>query len=207
MHCLVIGNGESRRGINLNNFKENFTIIGCNAVHRELAVDHLICCDRRMVEESVKSNNTVNTKIYVRQEWHRYFRKIQKDKRINLVPDIPYSILNKQDEPINWGSGPYAVLLAAALGAKHISLVGFDLYGVNNKLNNLYKGTSNYSDKNSKPIDPSYWIHQIAKVFTTFPKTEFYVYNKPNWNFPKRWDKPNVHFETFRLIKNLTFSK
>ena len=50
---LVVGNGESRRDIALSNL--NFeTIIGCNAVFRWDYVDHLVCCDKRMVEEANK---------------------------------------------------------------------------------------------------------------------------------------------------------
>ena len=136
MHCLVIGNGESRKGINLNKFK-NFETVGCNALHRDIAVDHLVCCDRRMVEESITSNNTINTKIYVRDEWYRYFRKIRKDKRIQCLPSIPYQSDRKQDKPINWGSGPYAILVAANLQPKKITLLGFDLYGLEGNANNI----------------------------------------------------------------------
>ena len=48
---LVIGNGESRENIDLN--KINTTKVGCNAIMRDFFVDHLICVDRRMVEESI----------------------------------------------------------------------------------------------------------------------------------------------------------
>ena len=45
------------------------------------------------------------------------------------------------DEPFHWGSGPYAVLLATFL-SKYIKLIGFDLYGIDGKLNNVYENTS-----------------------------------------------------------------
>ena len=207
MHCLVVGNGESRRGVDISKFTDRFTIVGCNALHRDTSVDHLICCDRRMVEEAVISKHTINTKIYVREEWHKYFRKIKKDKRIHLLPEIPYEQINKQDKAINWGSGPYALLTAASLNPTTITMVGFDLYGIDNKVNNLYKDTNNYATRDTKSIDHSYWEHQIAKVFSCFPHINFYVYNRPDWKQPKRWSKPNVYFESFSLIKNLTFTK
>jgi len=206
MHCLVVGNGESRQGINLSKFSNKFTLVGCNAIHRDVEVEHLVCCDRRMVEEAVVSDNTKNTKIYVRPEWHKYFRKIKKDKRIYLVPEVPYEQTKKQDKPLNWGSGTYALLLAATLKPETITMLGFDLYSKDNFINNLYKGTSNYNDHKSKPVDHSYWEYQIYQVFKNFPNIQFKVYNKPNWKIPMTWKLKNVNFETFGLIKNLTLA-
>ena len=75
--AVVIGNGESRRSINLETYKSKYTMIGCNALHRDISVDHLICCDRRMAEEATNNINNQNTKIYVRPSWFHYFRKIK----------------------------------------------------------------------------------------------------------------------------------
>jgi len=202
MPVLVVGNGQSRQQINLD---RSNVIVGCNALIRDIAVDHLVCCDRRMVEEAIEHSNADNSKIYVRPDWFRYFRKIKKDKRIHQVPDLPYDTSRaKIDNPIHWGSGPYAVLLAANLD-NDVTLIGFDLYGIDEKVNNIYKGTLNYSDKNSKPIDHSYWEYQIGKVFESFPDTKFKVLNTKDWVLPKKWRYPNVTFEVL-VTKNLTFA-
>ena len=204
MKSLVIGNGESRKHINLKNFSKDHTLIGCNAIHRDLEVDHLVCCDRRMVEEAVHSPNTINTKIYARHDWFKYYRKIQKDKRIHQVPQLPYKGNLKQDHPVHWGSGTYAVLLAATL-SNDVSLVGFDLYPINEKVNNVYKNTTNYSKSQSNPVDYSFWEYQIGKVFKSFSEVNFIVYNDANWQMPKPWKYPNVTFEVL-VTKNLTFA-
>ena len=81
MRSLVVGNGESRNLIDINAFSKDHILIGCNALHRDLIVDHLVCCDRRMVEEAVESPNTSQTKIYAREDWFKYYRKIKKDRR------------------------------------------------------------------------------------------------------------------------------
>jgi len=194
LNSLVVGNGESRAGIDLTSFKNDYTLIGCNAIHRDMPVDHLVCCDRRMVEEAVKSKNTLDTSIHVRPDWYRYFRKIRKDKRIHQVPDLPYNGTLKQDQPLHWGSGTYAVLLGAML-SDVIILTGFDLYSNTGKVNNIYKDTENYlsSDKNS--IDPSYWIYQTSKIFEAFPSRDFIIINDKNWQVPKEWKFKNVTFE------------
>lgn len=193
--ALVLGNGESRSKINLSNFLKDYTVIGCNALHRDFIVDHLVCCDRRMGEEAIISENTKTTQIYVREDWFKYFRKIKKDKRIFEVPKLPYEGNLKQDQPFHWGSGPYAVLLAAQLEYTTVILAGFDLYGINERVNNIYKDTKNYSKHDSNPVDPSYWIYQIGKVFQNYPNTDFIIWNNVDWKMPKEWQYPNVKFE------------
>lgn len=148
-----------------------------------------------MVEEAVVSETTRNTTIWVRPDWFRYFRKVRKDKRIHCVPDIPYQGQYKIDKPLHWGSGPYAVLTAAENGYETVMLLGFDLYGIDDKVNNVYKGTTNYKDADSQAVDYSYWIYQISKVFTHYPRTEFIVWNHAEWQMPKSWQGNNVRFE------------
>ena len=198
--ALVIGNGESRSHLDLNSLKINNILIGCNAIHRDIVVDHLVCCDRRMVEEAVKNPDTVNTEIYVREDWFKYYRKIQKLKNIKQVPALPYQGEAKRDRPEHWGSGGYAVLVAAELGFTNITLVGFDLYSKNNKVNNVYKGTTNYAAPDSHAIDHSYWVYQIAKVFDLFPKINFVVLNNNDWIMPREWLKQNVRFENIEQL-------
>ena len=53
---LVIGNGESRLKTNLNKIED--IKIGCNAICRDMPVDHLVCVDRRMVLEAISLNYT-----------------------------------------------------------------------------------------------------------------------------------------------------
>ena len=192
---IVVGNGESRKGIDLTQFKDTHTIVGCNAIHRDLTVDHLICCDRRMAEEATANPLTRDTEIYVREEWYRYYRNIKKNKNILVVPDLPYSGKERQDQPEHWGSGGYAVLVAASLGFKTVKLIGFDLYSKNNKVNNVYKNTDNYATADKQSVDYSYWVYQIAKVFRYYPDTDFIVLNDAGWELPKEWQRENVYFE------------
>jgi hypothetical protein len=189
---VVIGNGESRRQLDLSVYQKDYTLIGCNAIHRDYTVDHLICCDRRMAAEAIENPNLSNTLIYVRPSWFHFFRKIKKNKNIRTVPELPYHGELKKDNPDHWGSGCYAVLLAAKLGFKEIELIGFDLYPIDHLVNNIYKDTKNYSSSSSPPVDPSYWIYQIAKVFDHYPEINFKIKNNTLWNFPIEWKKNNV---------------
>ena len=173
---LVIGNGESRKDIDIN--KYGGIKVGCNAIFRDFYVNHLICCDRRMVEEAQKERNYGS--IYTRADW------IDQFKLCGLVPILPYKGNTRLDDPWHWGSGPYAVLLGASISTKwsgnpEVHMIGFDLDSENNTVNNIYKGTENYNDAYSSPVDPSYWLYQIDKVFEYFPMVQFYYYNNKEW--------------------------
>lgn len=199
MPALVIGNGESRRNVDVNSLKKKFTTIGCNAIHRDFIVDHLVCCDRRMVAESLENPYIEN--IYTRERYWHDFKKLKKEKRVQLLPSLPYEGFDRADNPVHWGSGPYAVLLATTMNFNKIHLLGFDLYGTESKINNCYKNTNNYSKSETAAVDPSYWIYQIKKVFELNQNKKFFIYNNSNWTLPREWTYSNV---TFLPIAELT---
>lgn len=192
--AVVIGNGESRKSVNLESYKDNYTLIGCNAIHRDTIVDHLICCDRRMAEEATNNTNILKTQVYVRPSWFHYFRKIKKNKNVNLLPDLPYTGKNKMDDPDHWGSGGFALLLAAANGFNEVELLGFDLYPKEQSVNNIYKGTENYAKEGSQAVDYSFWVYQISQIFKYYPNTKFIIRNHQTWQMPAEWRKDNVKF-------------
>jgi hypothetical protein len=188
---LVIGNGESRSGININSIDQ--VKVGCNAVYRDYKVDHLICVDRKMVREVV--NSDVTNIVYTRKDWYNEFSS---NPLVQEVPELPYYGTERQDEPFQWGSGPYAVLLASMLADpwdEDINLIGFDLYSATDRVNNVYKDTQNYNKSEHHSIDPRYWIHQIGKVFENFPHHNYKIYQSHLWQVPKAWNQPNVSLD------------
>lgn len=205
MRALVIGNGESRKNIDIFAISKNYITVGCNALHRDFIPDHLVCCDNRMVIEALSNSNDV-PRIYTRERYYRDHRKIAKNKNVFRLPELPYEGQQKQDQPIHWGSGPYAILLACKLGFTEINLLGFDLYGTDNKVNNIYKDTTNYNKKTDRPVDCSYWIYQIAKIFQHFKNNTFFIYNIEDWNVPYSWVQGNVCFENISKLCSLTLN-
>jgi hypothetical protein len=190
----VFGNGESRTSVNIDNLIG--TKIGCNAIYRDYMMDHLICVDRRMVQESLDKNANQNSYIYTRQDWISQFEAA----RLRTVPKLPYSGSERWDEPFQWGSGPYAVLLAAKLCKKEtVHLVGFDLYSNTNTVNNVYKDTNNYDSSDKRAVDPRYWVHQIGMVFSCYTKIQFVVHND-DFKLPKSWNLPNVLLDTISSL-------
>jgi hypothetical protein len=192
---LVVGNGESRGSIQITCL--NYTTIGCNAIYRDFKVDHLVCVDKPMLREVIEAQYHYDTKVYTRKN---LFEQHKLEKNIRIIPNLPYAGSERPDDPVHWGSGPYAVLLAAKLATDDIHLLGFDLYSTDNKVNNIYKDTANYALAHKSAVDPTYWIYQIGKVFEHFSNTRFIVHQTDNWQLPKSWKYPNVKVDT---ISNL----
>lgn len=195
---LVIGNGESRLGLDLKTIAQNKITVGCNAVHRDFAVDHLVCCDQRMVIEAVKNLNNNNTRIYTRSDWVNTFAKLG----VHRVPELPYTGDQRWDQPFHWGSGGYALLVAVGL-SNHVDIIGFDLMSTTGKVNNLYKDTKNYSKADQHPVDPTYWIHQTSMVFNSFPDKYFTVFNYSDWKMPESWHLANVNFKSIDTLTSI----
>jgi hypothetical protein len=85
--------------------------------------------------------------------------------------------------------------------SNNISLIGFDLYGSNDKVNNVYKGSKNYLNVDSNAVDPVYWIYQVAKVFEHYPDKYFTVYNTDKWVMPDSWKLANVNFKIIDILQ------
>ena len=179
---IIAGNGTSRKKINLNLYNE--TKIGCNAIYRDYYVDYLVCCDKSMVKEAHANDITP---VYTRERWLADFNY----QDVMSVPKLPYKGDKRLDDPFHWGSGPYAVLMGASL-SENCKLIGFDLYGTNNHLNNIYADTNGYKSLYDEAVDWTYWVYQIAKVFEHFPNVQFKIYNEQDWECPNSWKKSNV---------------
>lgn len=192
---LAIGNGESRKSIHLPSIQSYSSTIGCNALHRDFAPNHLVCCDRRMVEEAVNSVSN-DVLIYTRDRWYSEFKKIKKHKNVKKLPDLFYQGQYKQDQPDHWGSGPYSLLVAAIQCPDEITMIGFDLYSNQGHVNNIYKGSKNYSSPTSNAVDPRFWIYQTKKIFEHFENIQFQIINEDDWQIPKQWNLPNVRVES-----------
>jgi hypothetical protein len=199
---FVLGNGESRSIIDLHKLKKNVDIIGCNALHRDISPKYLICCDKRMADESTTNSNLKNSTIFVRDEWYHYFRKIKKNKNIKSLPNLTFPQTNKMDLEINWGSGSYALLIAAK-EYDTIYLLGYDLYSKNNLTNNIYKDTIHYKRSMDQGVNPSFWVHQISLVFKHYHTKKFYIINNFEWQIPKEWEIENVHFLNILSLRGL----
>jgi hypothetical protein len=83
--------------------------------------------------------------------------------------------------------------------SKEIHMIGFDLYGNGQRVNNIYKDTEHYDDSNKSAVDPKYWKHQIGKVIESNPAIKFVIYQS-EWDLPKQWDFENVSLDNIRNL-------
>lgn len=192
---LVIGNGESRKSVAIDMISSKK--VGCNAIYRDYNVDHLICVDKRMLKEALDNGVNHHSLVYTRNDLFERFQT----KRLREVPRLPYAGFERPDLPKHWGSGPYAVLLGAQkTSTDQVAILGFDLFGINGKINNIYKDTPNYSVSEKSAVNPNYWIYQISKVFENYPKIQFTLYQPLDWVMPKSWKKTNVKVDSISNI-------
>jgi hypothetical protein len=82
-------------------------------------------------------------------------------------------------------------------------LLGFDLYSKDQFTNNIYKDTDNYNVATKRAVDPSYWIHQIGRIFKHFSNKEFIIHQDEDWVIPKEWKNSNV---TVDKLANLRYN-
>lgn len=167
---FVLGNGISRLTINLHKLRQHGKIFGCNALYRDFTPDYLFATDQEISTEIEDSGYPKSHQFFTRNP-----RLEKGSKKINL--NFGYS------------SGPIAVSYAASFGAKHIYLIGFDLTGINGKINNIYAGTPCYRPKDNGETHYGNWVNQIAAIMANqYPTTKFTriipdsdSYTPPNW--------------------------
>ena len=68
--CILLGNGESRLGLDLDYLKERTIVWGCNAIYRDWTPDRLVCVDIEMSDEVYRSGYCFENVTYFR-EWSK----------------------------------------------------------------------------------------------------------------------------------------
>ena len=107
------------------------THYGCNAMYRDMVLDHLVVIDPDMLNEIAKDKNKYADHYPV---WTGYRNPKQWGLKVRNIPK------NKR-----WNAGTSAAHLAVQHGHTNIFLIGHDLEPCLNGLtNNMYKSTDNY---------------------------------------------------------------
>ena len=171
--AFVIGNGVSRKPINLNHCKKLGLTVGCNAIIRDFAPHIISAADPRMVTHA---QTLFRVKIYTMPDWNKQHKVLE-------YPPLPYQGNTRPDDPWHWNSGPHAINIACTQNPSVCYLLGFDLTQ-NQSANNVYMNTEGYNDK---VIDPKYWHYQINKLIECYAQINF-VWIVPNaYVCPAEW--------------------
>ena len=86
---FVLGNGETRKQINLKSLNTGGKIYGCNALYRDYTPDALICVDGGMIHEVYSSGYCSKNKTYLRG-WSK-------------LPEFLYNDMVNMDALQGWG--------------------------------------------------------------------------------------------------------
>ena len=208
MNIFVIGNGESRRGFDLNSLKNQGSIIGCNALYRDFKPDILVAVDRPILGEICASGYADNNRVYCRQ---RFYEDYKQHMGINPLPSFwgLDPVTKKGQYFQGWSSGPSALALATTLYDDNdlpckIFLIGFDLFGAeDNKVNNMYKGTPNYVHGHKPATFYGNWARQMLTVFQSRPNINFIKLGYDStMRVPGWWeDLPNIEYDRLDKIE------
>ena len=180
--AFILGNGVTRLEVVPEELLQRGKVYGCNRIYEEFAPSVLVSTDRGMAEEIQQSGYSSRNIHYVRGQ-----SKISKSGS-NLIPD-KYK---------GHSSGPAALGIASESNANYLYMLGMDLKGVNNKINNIYAGTKNYRDKNDVATFFNNWISQVENIIIKFPHKR-YIHVNPYDNYkPDQWMKQD-NYESMRL--------
>ena len=181
--AFVLGNGESRRGIDIDDLKEKGTVFACNGVYRTHRPHYLISVDPKMILEIAESDYMLHNKVY--SNFNAQYNKHQK------IMDH----CNWFKPSLGWSSGPTALRMACDHGFKEIYILGFDYQGhsENNKrqrfkFNNIFKDTRNYKKSNDEATFYGNWMNQTKRCLQDFKDVKFHRVIPKGWFQPKDLD-------------------
>ena len=74
--AFVLGNGESRKGIEINDLKKKGTVFACNAVYRTDNPHYLIAVDPKMMMEIAESDYMQHNQVWT--NFNAQYNKVKK---------------------------------------------------------------------------------------------------------------------------------
>ena len=154
--AFVLGNGLSRKALDLDVLTRYGNIYGCNALYRDFAPTVLVATDTPISEAIQLSNYALKHRFYTRKP----------------LPSLGAQMI--PEEIWGYSSGPVAVALAAQHGHLLIYLVGFDMGpALAGKFNNVYADTEFYKKSTAVPTYTGNWVNQIKEITKKFSNINF----------------------------------
>lgn len=156
MAAFVLGNGVSRKSIDINQLLKLGPVYGCNALYRTHTPTVLVATDRPISTEIQQSGYAKNNRFHTRR------------------PESDSGALDVPKMYFGFSSGPIATSLAASDGNPRVYLLGFDMGPTENgKFNNIYADTEFYKKSDATPTFSGNWIKQICQIARDFKGTRF----------------------------------
>ena len=152
--AFVLGNGISRKEIDLHSIKERGKIYGCNSLYKEFTPDVLVATDKLIAEKIQHTRYALTNRFYTRRP---------------IIGLGAQTVLHH-----TFSSGPNAVAIAIADKCPTIYLIGFDMGPDDkNEFNNVYAGTEFYKAVGSTPTYPGNWVKQLTQIMQSNHEYDF----------------------------------
>ena len=186
--AFVLGNGTSRKSINLEQLKTKGTIYGCNALYRDFDPDFLVAVDVKMILE-------INQAKYQHRHpvWTNPNRAYDKMNGLNFF-----------NPSKGWSSGPTALHLASEHQNNVIYIIGFDYQGIEDKINNIYASTPNYKKSHERATFYGNWLKQTCITCEKFSEKRYIRVVQEDAFIPKEFEKitnlKHISIEEFKKI-------
>lgn len=195
---FIIGNGESRKELDLNLLMPIGKVFGCNALYRDFTPDLLFGMDEAMIWEIIESGYSAP---FIFRDW-------------GVTHDVQgkFILHGYGTEYPDWGyaAGPSATRFMCEHFKEidKIYLIGFDLYGKEGKVNNVYKDTPCYASADNEATFYRGWVRKFEEIFELFPSVTFYRVGTTEDPIPDPWLKSNVLFisypNLYSIVRGLT---
>ena len=176
--AFVLGNGTSRKSIDLNQLNDKGTVYGCNALYREFDPDFLVAVDTKMILE-------INKAAYQ----HSHSVWTNPNRSFNGMNGFNFFNPSK-----GWSSGPTALWLAST----------HDTQDIDDKINNIYADTPNYKKSHERATYHGNWTKQTMITCQKYSQKRYIRVLGDNGFIPKEFKKiPNlehINVEEFKKI-------
>tara|TARA_B100002019_G_C21234105_1_gene581755 strand:- start:699 stop:1307 length:609 start_codon:yes stop_codon:yes gene_type:complete len=188
--AFVLGNGITRLQINCKDLLNYGYVYGCNRIYQEFAPSVLVSTDPGMAEEIQDTGYSSSNIHYVREQYKK------QGSGSHIIPNDYHGM----------SSGPAALGIACDNFCNYLYIIGMDLKGVNNKINNIYAGTKHYREKNVEPTVFDNWVNQIEFIMNKY-KNKRFIHVNPLDNFtPDVWRNYDnyemMNLTEFKLLIN-----
>ena len=128
--AFVLGNGESRKGIDIDDLKGRGTVFACNGVYRTHRPDFLVAVDPKMLFEIAETDYMLHNKV-----WSNF--NAQYNKHQKVLDNVKWF-----QPSLGWSSGPTALWLASDMtDYDTIYIIGFDFEGSKASINGRFQAS------------------------------------------------------------------
>tara|TARA_Y100000004_G_scaffold193523_1_gene256262 strand:+ start:71 stop:784 length:714 start_codon:yes stop_codon:yes gene_type:complete len=194
---FVIGNGNSRKNVNLDILKQHGKIIGCNALYRDFTSDHLFANDSIILHEILSSDYAKHNEVFLlkgeiqflsEELYHNIkmgLSNITENERNNSTEFIVHG-MNESEPFLTWLPRNHKLKETSWTDDIFMYNTGFnacrlayelypdeDIYMIGFDIfgdrNNLYDGTHGYYDPNTEHHEEQGWISIFNKLPSIYP--------------------------------------